>query len=113
MLKKSHRLTRQQFSEYFTAGRRIHTPHFTIITAPADQFHGAVVVGKKVYKKAVDRNRCRRRVYGTLYRWQQRCGATGVYIIIAKPTAADLSQSLLAPTVTEALLRVAQKTTSR
>lgn len=107
MLAKSQRLSRSRFLEFFKTGRRAHTPHFTLVYTPAPTFHGAVVVGKKVYKKAHDRNRLRRRIYGALYRWQQETQASGVFIIVAKPPATSLTQRELAPAVRALLARVA------
>lgn len=62
MLKKQHRLTVAEFDQYFKAGRRFHGEYLQLIYTATESFHGAVVVGKKVYKNAVDRNRLRRRL---------------------------------------------------
>lgn len=88
MLKKKERLTKSEFDRFFSSGRRFHTPLFTLIHAPHDRFHGAVVVGKKVFKKAHDRNRLRRRLYNALYRLSRDNDLRGVYMILTKPPAA-------------------------
>ncbi len=67
MLAKKHRLTRAEFSKYFKTGKRTNSPIGTLIVSPNKSFHGAVVVGKKVSKKAVGRNVLRRRAYAQLY----------------------------------------------
>ena len=87
MLAKKNRLTKAQFDRFFSSGKRIHSPLLQLIYTPHQQFHGAVVVGKKVSKKAVRRNQLRRRVYGHLYRWHTQTETTGVYIVILKPAA--------------------------
>jgi ribonuclease P protein component len=92
MFSKRHRLTRKQFDTYFKSGRRIHSPDITLIYTPLPETHAAVVVGKKVARKAHDRNKIRRRLYGAMYRTLQATDQTGVYILIAKPTLAALSK---------------------
>ncbi len=89
MLKKKERLTKKEFDRFFATGARKHGQLFTLIFSPAADFHGAVVVGKKVHKRAVDRNQLRRRLYSILYRLSRDQGLTGVYIILTKPPAAS------------------------
>lgn len=88
MLKKKERLTKKEFDRFFASGTRKHGQLFTLIWSPLPDFHGAVVVGKKVYKRAFDRNRLRRQLYSILYRLSRDQGFTGVYIILTKPAAA-------------------------
>lgn len=59
-----------------------------LLYTPLPEFHGSAVVGKKVYKKAVDRNKLRRRIYSVLYQKYRAEDLTGVYIVVAKPQAA-------------------------
>ncbi len=84
MLKKKERLTKKEFDRFFSIGKRIHSPALTLLYTPDETFHGAVVVGKKIYKKAVDRNRLRRRLYNALYKEIKEAGITGVFIILVK-----------------------------
>ncbi len=101
MFKKSERLNRSAFAEYFKIGRRFHGDDFTLVYSPAPVRAVAVVVGKKVFKGAVDRNTLRRRVYGATRILLQ--GKSGVYVIITKPTAKNLHQSQIVPTITSLL----------
>ena len=89
MLKKRERLTHGQFDDFFKTGRRFHSPSLTLIYTPYEEFRGAVVVGKKVFKKATQRNRLRRQVYHQLYQQAAKQGRTGVHIMIVKPVAKD------------------------
>lgn len=91
MLKKKERLTKKEFDRFFVSGVRKHGQLFTLIFSAAPDFHGAVVVGKKVHKRAVDRNHLRRRLYNILYRLSRDQGLKGVYIILTKPSAASAS----------------------
>lgn len=84
-------MTKEEFDRFFSSGRRSHSPFFTLIYTKEISFHGAVVVGKKVYKKAVDRNRMRRQLYNTLYRLSRGNELKGVYIILVKPVAKDVA----------------------
>ena len=91
MLKKKERLNKKDFNRFFSSGRKYHSTNLQIIFTVTEDFHGAVVVGKKVYKKAVSRNRLRRQLYNILYRYSREHELKGVYIIITKPTARDLA----------------------
>ncbi|OGG41462.1 ribonuclease P protein component [Candidatus Kaiserbacteria bacterium RIFCSPHIGHO2_01_FULL_46_22] len=91
MLNKKERLTKKEFDRFFSSGRRFHSPLFTLIHSQETSFHGAVVVGKKVFKRAVDRNRLRRRLYNILYRLSRESEQSGVYIILTKPQAGMVS----------------------
>lgn len=92
MFKKSQRLTKQAFDQSFRRGKRRHTPLLQVIVdATEADFHGAVVVGKKISNKAVVRNRLRRRLYGVLYRHHQQSPLRGTWIVIVKPAAKTVS----------------------
>ena len=105
MFKKSERLNRTVFNQYFKIGRRIHTDNFTLVYSPAPFKAVAVVVGKKVYKGAVDRNTLRRRVYAAA---RSGIHGTGVYLIISKPPAKNLTQAEVVPAVSTLLATVAK-----
>lgn len=92
MLKKSERLDRKAFSDYFSKGKRKHGLYTTIITSPTQGFFGAVVVGKKVSKQAVVRNSVRRRLYSILDKARIDNSLQGVFIIITKPAVSKLSK---------------------
>lgn len=94
MLRKTKRLTTAAFDQYFKAGKRYHSPHFTVVYTPTKDFHAAVVVGKKVSKKAVDRNRLRRQIYSRLYTLHQNGQLEGTLIVLTKPSATTLGKSL-------------------
>jgi ribonuclease P protein component len=95
MLPKKKRLTTEAFNRFFRAGRRSHSTNLTLIHTPAGEFHGAVVVGKKVFKSAVKRNRLRRQLYAALYRAHVATPVTGTFIVIAKPGARAVDSPLL------------------
>lgn len=103
MLKKTNRLRTAVFDEVFKVGKRLHTLHFQLIYIPSADFHAAAVVGKKVYKKAVSRNRLRRQMYGALYRSNQTTPLPFTFIIIAKPHTNTLSARQVAPAVRAAV----------
>lgn len=91
MLAKFNRLSRDKFSQFFKTGRRYNSAFATLIVAPHSNFHGAVVVSKKVSKKAVRRNLLRRRVYAKLYAALKN-NKVGVFIMILKPPFNSLSK---------------------
>lgn len=93
MLKRKERLTRAEFDTVFVAGKRVHSPLLQVIVAPSTSFHGAVVVGKKVYKKAVDRNKLRRQLYALVYQFSKNNNVTTkTFITITKPAIIKVSK---------------------
>ena len=102
MFKKSQRLSEREFGAYFKAGKRVHTPHFTFITAPAPSRKVAVVVSKKVAKHAVRRNALRRQVYAILRAALQDV-APEVLIVIVKPPVQTLPRKQLAAVLRQAI----------
>ena len=84
MLKKKERLSRKEFDRSFAHGKRIHSPFVQLIYEKSEAFHGSVVVGKKIAKRAVDRNKLRRRIYGVLYDTFKKTGKQMTIILIAK-----------------------------
>ncbi len=94
MLKKKERLTKKEFDCSFFSGKRYSHSFLQVIHHSSNDFRGSVVVGKKIYKKAVDRNRLRRRLYGVLYRCHKKHNLTGTFILIAKPKLKDLPNDI-------------------
>jgi ribonuclease P protein component len=92
MFKKKHRLTRAEFDRFFAVGKRLHSPSLTLIYAKSEESHAAVVVGKKVAKKAVDRNTLRRRIYGLIYEHLKAMDEPYTVIAIAKSGFMKLSR---------------------
>lgn len=109
MLKKRERLTTQEFDRYFTSGKRIHHTLFTLVYTPHEEFHGAVVVGKKVSKKAVERNRIRRRAYNALYTLSREHNLCGVFIILTKAPIIDVTFSEIKEALNEVVGRLTKK----
>lgn len=101
MLKKTQRLTTAQFNEYFKSGKVVNSDCFQLRYSPSPSFHAAMVVGKKVSKKAVDRNRLRRAMYNRFYQHKQREQLSGVFICVAKPAARSLSKLELTQAINE------------
>lgn len=97
MFSATERLSRPAFTEYFKTGRRYQTPALTLIYLPFSQLLVSTVVGKKVSKLAVGRNRLRRRIYASMRRSFTALNVTsGVYIVITKPVAAAYERGALA-----------------
>lgn len=109
MLNKKQRLSRAQFAAVFKNGRRIHSPALTLVYEPAEEFHGSVVVGKKVAKTAVGRNQLRRRLYAALYRMKIESGLIGTYILLTKPAIKDVSRRDIPALVEEIVGRTTNK----
>ena len=91
MLASKQRLDRKQFSAFFKQGRRCHGEYLTVIFKPGLTLCAAVVVSKKVFSQAHDRNSLRRKLYGWLYELSQR-GLAGTLVIIVKPVVKSLTK---------------------
>jgi ribonuclease P protein component len=88
MLAKNNRLNREAFNKVFSQGKRFHGESMQLIMSPSPVFHGSVVVGKKIYGHAVQRNKLRRRIYAMLAAHQKESAYT--CIVIVKPTIKTL-----------------------
>jgi len=111
MFKKSERLGRADFTHYFKCGKRQHTDVLTLVHQTHNELHVSVVVGKKVAKKAHDRNALRRRVYGQLYA-RLKGKASGVFIVVVKPEFARLTRMQQLESVQKMLTRITMSPTS-
>lgn len=90
-----HKITRGSFGEIYTQGRGAHSPLLGVKTVfPYPKALGAifaVVVSSKVAKKAVDRNRLKRRIKGLLQELQPQLKTPSASIILTKPGAPKAS----------------------
>lgn len=94
MLAKSQRIAREGFKPLLESKKYANSAYFSLKTASQSHFKAAVSVSKKVSKKAVLRNRTRRRAYGALAALMPI--KPGLYLFIAKPGAESLSASEIA-----------------
>lgn len=104
MFSKNERLGRAEFNTFFKSGRPYHGSVATILYTPGGKLKVSTVVGKKVSKLAVVRNKLRRRIYATLRR--ELGVKTGVFIVILKPKSVILSRADLALAVTALLAQI-------
>ena len=110
MLAKKQRLTKKEFDRVFAQGKRSHSPTLQLIYLPDSNFRAAVVCGKKVFPKAVDRNLLRRRMYALLAQYHKHHNITGAYIVICKPSIRDVSKRDLLATTLKLLEKVQAST---
>ena len=85
-VKKKYRLTNRQFASYFKTGQSINSKTVRLIFTPHSKFQAAIVVGKKIYPRAVDRNRIKRCLYPVLQEIHKTKEISGVYIFLIKPS---------------------------
>ncbi|MCA9358600.1 ribonuclease P protein component [Candidatus Kaiserbacteria bacterium] len=93
MFKKSERLNREDFSRFFKIGKRYNNDNLTIVYNQHPSLHVAVVVGKKVSKHAVRRNKIKRRIYARLQDVFKVNNQTGVFIVVVKPGFNSLTRA--------------------
>lgn len=95
MLPKKERLTTEAFNRFFSTGKRYHSTSLQIVYTVAPTFHCSVVVGKKVFKQAVKRNKLRRQLYATIYNYSRKNSITGVFVVFVKPSAKEVPVKVL------------------
>ena len=103
MISKGKRLNRDLFKNLQGSRRFFHSEHFTLRTAdsPAGTRVG-VSVSKKVAKKAVMRNRIRRRAYSVIRDFLPNLPKS-LFLIVAKPGAEMLKCEALRSELAELL----------
>jgi ribonuclease P protein component len=108
MVASSSRIPRAAFAAFFASGKRYHGPHMTIVVNPSDSLGVSVVVSKKVAKKAVDRNRLRRRAYGVVERYAKVMPTPHALIVQYKPGALTASRHTLALELSSLLAQISK-----
>ena len=91
MFKKQFRISAKEFPVLLKERKNcVHSPILMVQFVPANEYKFAVVTPKKVFKKAVTRNKIKRTLYGVL---KEVCGEQllpqGVYIVLLKKLAKD------------------------
>lgn len=110
MLPKQNRPSHSEFDACFKGGKRYHSDYFQVIHCPASEFQVGVVVGKKVYKKAVDRNQLRRRVYALAAELWTTGVASGRFLLLVKKEAKTAPRPTLKKDLTTIIGRIPQNT---
>ena len=106
MLAKEQRLSVAAFAKVFATGKRLHLPQLSLVYVPDETFRAAVVVGKKVAKKAVDRNTLRRRVYAQLRDLTAGAPLPVSVLVLIKPAFGPLTKTEQRQIVEEAITRL-------
>lgn len=84
MLKKSQRLTKEEFDGVIKNGAYIHSPLFTVRYMTGEITKVSAVMPKKICNKATKRNYARRRIYEAVGKVLPRIKYAAHVIIIAK-----------------------------
>jgi len=83
MLPKYRRIPRRLFKPLLESRKYFNSEHFSLRVIPSKEVRIAVSVSKKIYKKAVVRNKVRRRVYSAM-RDLISSLRVGLYLVVAK-----------------------------
>jgi len=94
MLAKQFRIPRSEFMNHLR-GRRVAGSVLVVVYSPNPPLKVAVIVSKKVAKRAVDRNHLRRRAYGVVERWLKEVTYQGSLVVQYKPGALRVSRTAL------------------
>jgi ribonuclease P protein component len=111
MLKSSNRIKQSEFQSLFKSGRSTQNLLFTLIfglKTPEITTNGplcTVVVSKNVSKKAVERNKIRRRIYAILKKNEKALQNKGFYIFLVKKPAQKASFQEIEQAVTSVILK--------
>jgi ribonuclease P protein component len=86
MLSKQNRLERSEYDLVFKKGRRIRGKNFSLIILPSENKNEpsqiGIIVTKKVFKKAVDRNKLKRQIRNTVNRFILKTLTSGQKIVV-------------------------------
>ena len=89
MLPRNRRIPRELFEVILKSGKKVDSKHFSLRTAPSKTPRLAVSVSKKISKKAVTRNRIRRRTYSAVRNILTTL-PNKLFLLIARPGADKL-----------------------
>ncbi len=107
MLPKKNRISKKEFGELLKNSKRYNTDHFLFYLAKnkATYTKFAVSVSKKVCRRAVDRNKIRRRGYSVISKkiGQLKTGYSGLFV--AKAHSLDLKFNVLEEEINALLLK--------
>lgn len=105
MFSYKNRVHTEQFEEILKKGKNIHSPLFSISYVKAPNKAFAVVASKKVSKKAVVRNKNKRRVRHILKTIEENC-ISGLYIIFIKKDLARIPHGEIKEEIVKIIGRV-------
>ena len=94
MLPQKARIPRKLFGEILDSRRYLNSDLFTLKIAPSEHVRVAVSVSKKVSKRAVVRNKIRRRVYVSVRDILSDI-KPGLYLIVVRPGAEKVKKEEL------------------
>ncbi|MFH1472852.1 MAG: ribonuclease P protein component [bacterium] len=95
MLPKSKRIPRKLFKQILKNKRHFNSNHFSLVIFPnSSTARFGVSVAKKVSKKAVTRNKIRRRVYSAIRNFITEI-KPGLYLVVVKPNTKDVKGVIL------------------
>ena len=106
MITRLQRIPRQDFSQFSHSRIQVRGTYHTVVYSISPTNRGAVVVSKKVAKKAVDRNRLRRRAYATLAAFWAAETVPGAYIVYYKSGVLSASRAVLRTELLDLLARI-------
>lgn len=106
MLKKSKRLSTEEFNLVLEKGRVVHSPFFTIrVLGGMEAFKISVVSPKKIYKTAVSRNRSRRVIYAILASFLDKFKSSSYILIFPKTNILDMDHMDLMKNLEQSLAK--------
>lgn len=103
MLPKYLKLKKIDFEYFFKVGEKISNKYFLVIKVKNEEKKFSVIPSSKEFKKAVERNRVKRRVY-SIIRLNLEKIPQGLYIILPKKTAFNIEFKELEKNLLELLI---------
>ncbi len=99
MLSRKHRLSKQKdFDRVYKSGKQCAAPHLILkgVRNDADFSRFAIIISKKIAKKAVDRNRVKRQISEIIRQRLAKIKTGFDLVIIVKKDVLDQSSDVLA-----------------
>lgn len=110
MFSRSCRMNTRIFKEEYTHSQKVFSPFFRLAFVPKTDSRFAVVVPKKITKKAFARNRQRRRIYAVLRSLYQRGNMmSGFYFFFVQQDISSLSVQELEQEILSVYNKIIQK----
>ncbi len=106
MLPKSKRLTTEEFKEVFENGKKIYSPLFMYSYVIKESFKLSVVASKKNFKKAVQRNKYKRKIFNIVRSFDKDTLPNAWIICTFKKEAIDKDNTLLEKDIRDTLGKI-------
>jgi len=109
MLARKHRLGKHEINKVFRKGKRIRSQSLMLITQKSDNVKVGVVIGKKCFPRAVDRNKAKRRIRSIVRELFNKIPKDTKIIIYTLPDIQKLDYKGIQKEITKLINKISSK----